>query len=134
MAGTARDPHHPLRNSRILIVEDDPELRRMIALVLAGAGAEAKGAGSGAEAEQILRDHATDIVLLDWNLFDMSAPEFLDRAERLRVGISDRCIVVTGDLTRRGEMHEAERRGLPVLRKPFRPNELIDAVKRAIGI
>lgn len=130
MAGTA--PQCPLSNASVLIVEDDPELRRMIALVLAGAGAAVEEAGSGGEGEQILGNRAIEIVLLDWNLLDMPATEFLDRAEQTRPGTTARCIVVTGDLIRRGELHEAERRGLPVLRKPFRPGELIDAVKRAL--
>lgn len=104
----------------------------MIALVLAGAGAAIEEAGSGSEAEQILSSRAVDVVVLDWNLPDTPAPEFLERAERRSPGTTARCIVVTGDLIRRGELHEAERRGLPVLRKPFRPNQLTDAVKRAI--
>jgi len=90
-------------------------------------------AGSGSEAERILGTHTIDVALVDWNLADVAAPEFLDRAERLQPGMISRCIVITGDLIRRGERHEAERRGLPVLRKPFRPGALIDAVRRTLG-
>jgi hypothetical protein len=42
--------------------------------------------------------------------------------------VTARIIAMTGDLIGRVDVHEAERRGLPLLRKPFRPKELIAAV------
>ena len=58
----------------------------------------------------------------------MTAVEFLARAERTSAGVKAQIIVMTGDLIGRVDVHEAERRGLPLLRKPFRPKELIAAV------
>jgi len=122
-----------LAGRNVLIVEDDEETRRMLALVLKNAGAEVCEAGSGAAAEREIRGSVFDLLVLDWNLSDMPAHELLERIERERPGASRRCVIITGDLIRRGDPHEAERRGLPLLRKPFRPRELVDAVRRAIG-
>ena len=80
-----------------------------------------------------IRESAFDVVVLDWNLVDMPALEFLERAERARPGVSSRCLVVTGDLTDSRNPHEAERRGLALLRKPFRPSDLVSAVRRTLG-
>lgn len=122
-----------LAGRNVLIVEDDQETRHMLALVLKNAGADVSEAGSGAAAERQVRDNVFDLLVLDWNLSDMPADELLERLERERPGASRRCVIITGDLIRRGDPHEAERRGLPLLRKPFRPSELVDTVRRAIG-
>ncbi len=105
----------------------------MIATVLEGAGARVDTALSGEQAETFLRATDYDAVLLDWNLHDMAADELLARAERSKPGVSARILVMTGDLLRRAEPHEAERRGMPLLRKPFRPKELIAAVANLGG-
>ena len=83
---------------------------------------------SGAQAETLLLANDYDAVLLDWNLQDMPAGDFLARAERSRGGVTSKTLVMTGDLIRRVSLHEAERRGMPLLRKPFRPKDLIAAV------
>jgi len=123
-----------LAGRHVLIVEDDQETRHMLALVLKNAGAAVSEASSGAAAELELRERAFDLLVADWNLPDMPGHELLDRIERKHPGVSRRCVIITGDLIRRGDPHEAERRGLPLLRKPFRPGELVEAVRRAIGV
>jgi DNA-binding response OmpR family regulator len=119
-----------LHDRDLLVIDDDDELRRMISVMLKPTLARVSQAASGVEAERMLGASAFDLVVLDWNLMDMSAGEFLERAERTRPGVSARCLVMTGDLIRGGDSHEAERRGLPLLRKPFRPGDLIAALRR----
>ena len=118
----------PLHRRRILAIDDDADVGRMIATVLESAGAQVDAAMSGAQAETLLLENDYDAVLLDWNLQDMSAGDFLARAERARGGVTSKTLVMTGDLIRRVGVHEAERRGMPLLRKPFRPKDLIAAV------
>lgn len=122
----------PLRDRRVLIVDDDADVRRMICTALEAAGAAVDLAGSGAEAHRRIAESSYDAVLLDWHLDDMSADDFLAKAERTRAGVSKRIAVMTGDLIRRLETHEAEQRGLPFLRKPFRPKDLIAAIERVL--
>jgi DNA-binding NtrC family response regulator len=104
----------------------------MIATVLEAAGATVETADSALVAERYVSDHKVDAVLLDWNLDDVSGPALLERMEKARPGTQQRVTVMTGDLIARGETHEAERRGLLLLRKPFRPRALIEAVERAL--
>ena len=121
-----------LRDCRVLVVDDDPDIRRMIATVLEAAGAHVDAVGSGGEAGHKIAESAYDAILLDWHLDDMSASDLIDAAERARSGVSSRIAVMTGDLIRGSETHEAERRGLPFLRKPFRPKELIAVIERTL--
>ena len=128
---------HPDRSRlagvRVLVVEDDADIRRMIATVLATAGADVVEAASGADGKKALAVAAADAVILDWNLDDMPAAAFIDAAEAVRPGSRARTVVATGDLIRRGEQHEAERLGLTLLCKPFRPGELVDLIARLVA-
>ena len=133
MTADEPSPRDLLRNCKLLIVDDDAEIRRMIASMLKPTLASVSEAGSGREAELRIRESAFDVIVLDWNLVDMPALELLERAERTRPGVSSRCLVVTGDLIDSRNPHEAERRGLALLRKPFRPGDLVSAVRRTLG-
>ncbi|MBI5783813.1 MAG: response regulator, partial [Rhodocyclales bacterium] len=55
---------------RILVVDDDPEIRRLLADYLSRNGFEAVVARDGREMTQALERHAVDLVVLDLNLPD----------------------------------------------------------------
>ena len=57
---------------RVLIVDDDPELRRFLCQELVDDGHACHEASSGAQALNRLREETWDLVLLDWNLPDFS--------------------------------------------------------------
>jgi CheY-like chemotaxis protein len=65
--------------ARVLIVEDDSEVRRLVALGLNQNGYEVKLAANGAQAlDRILADRP-DVILLDWMMPLMNGDEVLDR-------------------------------------------------------
>ena len=61
--------------SRILVVDDEPQIRRVLRVSLAGAGYVVADARSGEEAVEKLRTERFDMVLLDVNLPGMSGIE-----------------------------------------------------------
>jgi two-component system phosphate regulon response regulator PhoB len=61
---------------RILVVEDDEGIRRMIMFNLERAGFEAIEAANCQSARVAVMDQRPDLVLLDWMLPDQNGPEF----------------------------------------------------------
>lgn len=68
--------------SRVLVVEDDPDLRHAICRLVKSWGAEALEAGTVREAVALL-DPAPDAILLDLNLTDGSAFAILEEARSI---------------------------------------------------
>jgi two-component system phosphate regulon response regulator PhoB len=115
--------------SKILIVEDEREIRDLIAVNLQRAGYETQSAGSVAAAEALMRDSLPSLVLLDWMLPETPGVMF---ARRLRADqrTADIPIIM---LTGRGREEERVM-GLEAgvddyITKPFFPRELLARIR-----
>ena len=65
--------------SRLLIVDDDPELLRLLIDELSGAGHHCTGCDNGQDALLHWRQEQFDLVVLDWTLPDFSGVELCRR-------------------------------------------------------
>ena len=72
---------------RILVVDDDPQIRRVMRVTLTGQGYEVDDAKSGEAALEKLRDERFDLVLLDMNMPGMGG---LETCRAIRESIRDR--------------------------------------------
>jgi DNA-binding response OmpR family regulator len=86
---------------RVLIVEDEPYVRDVIAEYLANAGYVVDAAGSGLQALECMRSTMPDLVLLDLGLPIMSGPDFVAAVRREPRLASANVVVLSGqaDLT-----------------------------------
>src|ERR1700680_2262961 len=82
---------------RVLVIDDDDDVRETLQLNLADEGFTASGCSGGLEALRLLAAGALspDVILLDWHLADMNGLDVL-RALRQR-GIAVPVIVLTAD-------------------------------------
>jgi CheY-like chemotaxis protein len=69
---------------RILIVEDNSDVRRLYAIALNQRGCEVKLAANGAEAVERIASDRPDVILLDWLMPLMDGEEVLARLSRER--------------------------------------------------
>uniref|UniRef100_I2Q5B1 histidine kinase n=1 Tax=Desulfovibrio sp. U5L TaxID=596152 RepID=I2Q5B1_9BACT len=113
----------------LLLVEDDPDLRRGIRRLVADLDVNVTEAGSGAKALDALAGRSFDCMILDLGLSDMCGFELLQRLEKDREVPVPPVIVYTGrDLTREEEM-ELYRHADSIIIKGARSEErLLDEV------
>ena len=78
---------------KVLVVEDDPEVRRLYAIGLNQRGFEVKLAANGAEAVERIHSEQPHVVLLDWLMPLMSGGEVLSHLE---AGDVVQVIVISG--------------------------------------
>ena len=64
--------------AKVLIVEDDSDVRRLFAIGLNQRGFEVKLAANGADAVERIRTEKPDVVLLDWLMPLMDGGQMLD--------------------------------------------------------
>lgn len=70
-------------SSRILVVDDEPVMLRMMDRALSGAGHWCASASTGGEAIEMLRHHTFDLSVIDKNLPDISGLEVARRSRDL---------------------------------------------------
>ena len=65
------------RGTRVLVVDDDPDIREVVALILEDEGFRVETAVNGAEALEIVRSNPPSGILLDMMMPVMDGPTFL---------------------------------------------------------
>jgi two-component system, OmpR family, response regulator len=82
--------------SRLLVVDDEPRTAELTAELLRRAGFTVEIAVSGTEALQSVRSKSPDLMLLDYEMPDMEAPEVLDSLRSGADRIAFPVIILTG--------------------------------------
>ena len=119
-------------SGKILVVDDEPAIRKMIGFTLSQAGFRYAEAADTDQAEAELIGETPDLILLDWMLPGQSGIDF---ARRLRRDVNTRAIPVIM-VTARGEQ-EDKVRALKLaaddyVTKPFAPEELVARIEAVL--
>jgi two-component system, OmpR family, KDP operon response regulator KdpE len=113
----------PSKNVSVLVVDDEPALRKVIQASLAASGFNVEEAGTGKDAVDAIRQRQFDIVLLDVNMPGISGMEACRQIRALapRVGI----IMVTVRDAEEDKVGALEAGADDYVTKPFRFRELV---------
>jgi two-component system KDP operon response regulator KdpE len=107
---------------RVLVIDDEAPIRRLLEIALSGLGWEVFEAASGFEGLEAVRGYKPDVVLLDLNLPDMKGSELL---ERLR-GWSSVPVIVVSVRDSESDIVQLLNAGADdYVVKPFYTNELV---------
>ena len=117
-----------LNSSRILVVEDDPLIQRMIQAVLKEEGYRMDFAGDGAAAQRQFQNHAFDLILLDLGLPDVSGFDLVPVFSRSHSAL----IVLTARDTESDEVLSLELGADDYIRKPFDHQVLRARIRKAL--
>jgi CheY-like chemotaxis protein len=122
----------PLRGIRVLVVDDNADVRDLIAAVLADAQADVETADSADRAMQSIRAHRPDVLLCDLHMPGMDGFELIHRVrawERLagvRVPIPAAAVSAYAALGQR--LRHARDEFQAFLSKPVDPSVLVQTV------
>lgn len=109
----------------VLVVDDDPAVRDIIAGMLKELGCEVVSAQSGPEALDLLKQNELiSILITDINMPGMDGHELAELAKRVRPNL--RILQLSG--------REPRRSGLPMIRKPFSLEDLRNTMMRTTGV
>jgi CheY-like chemotaxis protein len=123
--------------TRVLVVDDDAAVRRLVALVLERDGFEVTTVDDGGDAIAIGRRRPFDVLLLDVQMPGIDGWQVLETlcgtpAEHDAASDGEACPMAAVVMSGHAARGEALRRGASaLLRKPFSPSELLAAVRDA---
>jgi putative two-component system response regulator len=123
---------HDGRSECVLVVDDEPAVRQLIAGILAKAGHRVLTANSGQEAIRVLESEDVALVLSDINMpGSISGLELIDalRARRPSLPI----VLVTGSVDEASLQEALDRGAAGFITKPFKAAELSRKVDTAIN-
>ena len=114
---------------RILVVDDEPQIRRIMRTALTGAGYEVDDAKTGEEALEKLREYHPDLVLLDINMPGMGG---LAACREIRANTGVGIIMLTVRNTEKDKVEALDAGADDFVNKPFSTPELLARIRAAL--
>ncbi|HLI30921.1 MAG TPA: response regulator transcription factor [Terriglobia bacterium] len=113
----------------ILVVDDEPQIRRVMRTTLAAEGYQVGDARTGEQALEKLRTEAYDLVLLDVNLTGMSG---LETCRAIRASSDAAIIMLTVRNTEKDKVGALDAGADDYVTKPFSMPELLARIRAAL--
>ena len=124
--GAVSNVHQAVPKQRILIVDDDPSVRHMLARVLLDEGYEPVAAADGEACLKIAASSAVDLVLLDLKMTGISGEETLKELSAKKPGLP--VVVITAYPRARHEIGPVR----ALLQKPLDFQVLLETIKNLL--
>lgn len=118
--------------SRILVVEDEPTVARLIVDVLQEEGHFASASFDSREGLDLLSKHSYDLVICDLRMPGVDGRLFFHTLKRAKSPLQRRILFITGDTLSPATLEFIESNRLPYLAKPFSVEELKGAVQQQL--
>jgi two-component system KDP operon response regulator KdpE len=118
-----------LSAGRILVVDDEPQIRRIMRVTLTGAGYEVDDARTGEEALGKVREFRPDLVLLDINMPGMGG---LAACRAIRSDANAAIIMLTVHNTEAAKVEALDAGADDFVTKPFSTPELLARIRAAL--
>jgi pilus assembly protein CpaE len=119
--------------AKILVVDDEPNVLRMVGYALHAEGFEVVVAQNGAEALSKVQTEAPDLVLLDVMLPDMSGVEVCEQLRKRKETIDLPIIILSALAQVPDKVRCLEAGADEYVTKPITPEELIARIKALLG-
>lgn len=118
-----------MNKAAILVIDDEPQIRRLLEITLESHDFIVRLADNGKEGIQLAAQHTPDLILLDIGLPDKSGHEVL---KDLRVWFENAIIILSVQNSEQDIVNALEHGATDYLVKPFRSAELVARIRSAI--
>ena len=118
-----------MSGAKILVVDDEPQIRRMMRATLTGRGHQVDEARTGEEALEKFRAFLPDLVLLDLNMPGMGG---LEACRAMRVGSDVPIIILTVRNAEKEKVEALDAGADDYVSKPFGMQELLARIRAAL--
>jgi DNA-binding response OmpR family regulator len=122
--------HQPKHRQRILMVEDDDDIRRLNIEVLAGSGYKVDAAADGAIAWDVLQYNGYDLLVTDYSMPRMSGIELIKKLHAARMTLP--VILASGTIPTEKLKQHPWLQIDATLPKPYSPDELLATVRKVL--
>jgi two-component system phosphate regulon response regulator PhoB len=128
------NPENPVTELRknVLVIDDEPAIREMIAFSLAHSGLTVQLAGNPQEALESMSDQKPDLILMDWMLPDISGLQLTRRFRKDPFSQDIPIIMLTARVTEEDKIAGLEAGADDYVTKPFSPRELLARIKAVL--
>ena len=120
--------------ARVLVVEDEPTVARLIGDVLEDLGLQADILLDGREALKRAGQRNYDLVICDLKMPGLDGQHFYDGLVRMNSPLREHAVFVSGDTVSASTLEFLERNHLACVAKPFHVDELTEAIRSALRL
>jgi two-component system, OmpR family, KDP operon response regulator KdpE len=118
-----------IENRTILLIDDEPQIRRVLRATLTAQGAKVLDVQNGEDALELLREHTVDLILLDMNMPGLGG---LETCRAIRNGWDVPIIIVSVRDSDRDKVEALDAGADDFVSKPFSIDELMARIRAAL--
>jgi CheY-like chemotaxis protein len=123
---------NPNTKWRILLIDDEPIIKRTYARILTDCGYDVETASDGIIAMDMVMENKYDIIITDVHMPGLSGISFYESLKADNFERPPQMIFISGDVMSNNIDDFCKARGECFLPKPFTPEELIASVRQVI--
>ncbi|MCE5241518.1 response regulator [bacterium] len=118
-----------MKDKRVLVVDDEAAIVRLVALIVRELGCQVDTAGNGAEALQKIRQTKPDAAIVDLIMPVMTGEELIQEIQ----GDPDLADIAIILLSTRQSARGYKRDAFPLIPKPFEPAQVKQTLRDVLG-
>jgi two-component system NtrC family sensor kinase len=118
---------------RILVVEDEPTIGLLCKRVLTASGFDVDVVNNGLDAKKVAEEKDYALCVSDVRLPGMTGIELYEHWKLTKNPIAERLIFITGDTMNNYVRDFLKKTDRPCVMKPFEPEDLVKAVRKALS-
>jgi two-component system NtrC family sensor kinase len=132
VVNTERQHDQVKTRGKVLIVDDEPAIRNILARILSNKGHKAQTVSSGKAALAKLHEKGYDLLVADLKMSGLSGMDLYETLKNTRPDMADRTVFITGDTMTEETNDFLASSGRPYLAKPFTPMEFLEVIENAL--